>query len=331
MNADEIELLTRVASLYYLEDATQAQIAASLGLSRPKVARLLSKARAEGIVEISIRTHPALNLSLEAELAERFQLSQAILVADQVDEDLQRSLTARAVAELLTRVLPEHGVVAVGMGRNVGAVDSQLASPLRRDCTFVSAIGGSVQVGPGVNSGEASRRLAERFGGRAEPLYAPPYADTVQSRRAFVQHAEVRETLAHAAAADLAIVGIGDARDDSAVVTMGCFSTLDMARMRKAGAVGDLLGFFFDVDGAPVADSVGARVVGLDADQLRAIPHVIALASEPHKELAVLGALRTGIVDTLVTSLSTARQVLLHADAERPRRARQTPVAGPRS
>ena len=46
MNVDEVELLTRVASLYYLEDETQAEIAAALGLSRPKVARLLSKARA---------------------------------------------------------------------------------------------------------------------------------------------------------------------------------------------------------------------------------------------------------------------------------------------
>ena len=314
MNAEEIELLTRVASLYYLEDATQAEIAAALGLSRPKVARLLSKARAEGIVEINIRTHPSLNLPLESELAERFGLSQAVLVANQADEELQRVLIARAVAELLIRLVPENGVVAVGMGRNVGAIDAQLTNAPQRQCTFVSAIGGSAQVGPEVSSGEASRRLAERFGGRAEILYAPPYADSVQSRSVFMQHSEVRETLAHAAAADLAIVGVGDARDDSAVVRIGCFSNLDMARMRKSGAVGDILGFFFDVNGVPVADGVGGRVVGRDADQLRAIPQVIATTSEADKALSMLGALRTGIVDVLVTSLRTARQVLVHAD-----------------
>jgi DNA-binding transcriptional regulator LsrR (DeoR family) len=314
VNAEEIELLTRVASLYYLEDATQAEIAAALGLSRPKVARLLSKARAEGIVEISIRTHPALNLQLESELAQRFGLTQAILVADQPNEQLQRMLTARAVAELLARLLPSEGVVAVGMGRNVGAVSEQLLSPVQRACTFVSAIGGSPQVGENVNSGDACRRLAERFGGRAEILYAPPYADSVRSRTAFMQHADVRETLAHATAAQFAIVGVGDARDDGAVVQMGCFSTSDMARMRRAGAVGDILGFFFDVAGEPVADSVRDRVVGLGSEQLRVIPQVIAMASEQDKEQAVFGALRTGIVDVLVTSLGTARWVLEHAD-----------------
>jgi DNA-binding transcriptional regulator LsrR (DeoR family) len=310
VNAEEIELLTRVASLYYLEDATQAEIAAALGLSRPKVARLLSKARSEGIVEISIRTHPALNLPLESELAQRFGLTQAILVADQPDEQLQRMLAARAVAELLARLLPSQGVVAVGMGRNVGAVSEQVLSPVQRACTFVSAIGGSPQVGENVNSGDACRQLAARFGGRAEILYAPPYADSIRSRTAFMQHADVRETLAHAAAAQFAIVGVGDARDDGPVVQMGCFSTLDMARMRKAGAVGDILGFFFDVAGEPVADSVRDRVVGLGSEQLRAIPQVIAMASEQNKEQAVLGALRTGIVDVLVTSLATARWVL---------------------
>jgi DNA-binding transcriptional regulator LsrR (DeoR family) len=87
-----------------------------------------------------------------------------------------------------------------------------------------------------------------------------------------------------------------------------------MARMRKEGAVGDILGYFFDGQGAPVADSVGSRVVGLSADDLRAIPRVIAVTSEPDKVRAVLGALRTGIADVLVTSLRTARQVLASGD-----------------
>jgi DNA-binding transcriptional regulator LsrR (DeoR family) len=310
LNTEEIELLTRVASLYYLEDATQAEIATALGLSRPKVARLLHKARAEGIVEIAIRTHPALNLALESQLAQRFGLLQAILVADQDSAEIQRTLVARAAAEFLTRTLPPEGVVAIGMGRNVGAIPEQLASPPERACTFVSAIGGSPQVGASVNPGDICRRLAERFHGSAEVLYAPAYADDMASRAALLQHTDVRETLAQARAAETAIVGIGDADDNSAVVQMGCFSTTDMVRMRKEGAVGDILGYFFDIYGTPVADSVGSRVVGLSADDLRAIPRVIAVSSEPDKARAVLGALRTGIADVVVTSLRTARQVL---------------------
>jgi len=305
----DLELLTRVASLYYLEDATQAEIAASLGFSRPKVARLLQRARAEGIVEISIRAHPALSLPLEAELARRFGLTQAVLVADRSDEEDRRAATARAAAELLARTVRKGEVVAVGMGRNVGAVPEQLPAAAPRGCVFVSAIGGSPQVGAAFNPNDICRRLAERLGGRAETLYAPAYAESPESRKALLRHADIRDTLARARTAGVAIVGIGDARNDSAVVQMGCFSTAEMSAMRRAGAVGDMLGFFFDRDGAAVEGSVEDRVVGLGPDELRRIPKVIAVASEPGKARAVLGALRTGIVDFLVTNVELGRQL----------------------
>ena len=310
LSEGDIELMTRVASMYYMDNSTQAEIATALSLSRPKVGRLLQRARDEGVVEITIRTHPALSAKLEAELVAHFRLSGAILVADQVSEDAQRALAARAVGELLSRSLHDGSAVAIGMGRNVGAVAQQLPHVAGRSCTFIAAMGGSPQVGNGLNPDDICRRLAEAFGGRAESLYAPAYAESTSSREVFLRHSDVRETLAHARAAGSAVVGIGDARNDSAVVQMGCFSAAEMARMRQAGAVGDMLGYFFDVEGHPVAAGMHDRVVGLSAEDLRAIPRVIAVSSEPGKTRSVLGALRTGIIDLLVTNVGTARQLL---------------------
>ncbi len=105
-------------------------------------------------------------------------------------------------------------------------------------------------------------------------------------------------------------MGVGDARDDSAVVQMGCFSVEEMGHLRDARAVGDILGFFFDVEGRPVADGMESRVVALSPEALRHIPCVIATASETGKTTALLGALRTGIVDVLATSVANARAVL---------------------
>lgn len=306
----DVELMTRVASLYYIEDATQAQIASLLSLSRPKVGRLLQRARHEGVVQISVRAHPGLNAGLEAEVMGHFGLTAAIVVADQDSEEAQRALTARAAAEMLARSLHDGTVVAVGMGRNVAAVPQQLSEPAARRCTFVSAMGGSPQVGTGLNPNDIGRRLAEAFNGTAESLYAPAYAESKAARAAFMGHIDVRETLARARAADCALVGIGDARNDSAVVQMGCFSASEMAALREAGAVGDILGSFFDVGGRPVRASIGQRVVGLSTDDLRSVPRVVAMASEPGKARSVLGALRSGMVDVLVTSAGTAKQVL---------------------
>ena len=48
------ELMYSAASLYYLQDSTQAEIAEHLGMSRATVSRLLSEARRVGIVRIDV-------------------------------------------------------------------------------------------------------------------------------------------------------------------------------------------------------------------------------------------------------------------------------------
>jgi DNA-binding transcriptional regulator LsrR (DeoR family) len=306
----DIELMTRVASQYYLEGMTQEAVARSLRLSRPKVGRLLDRARMTGIVEITVNVHPDIGLQVEAALVSEFGLNQVLLVNDQSDEAGQRASVARAAAGFLKRQLSDGDVVALGMGRNVGAVPDFIGTPPPRDATFVSAIGGSPLVDTGVNPNEICRRLAEAFAGTAEMLYAPAYAETPAVRDAFMNHEAVREGLERARAANFALIGIGNARDDSAVVRMGCFSVAEMRRLRDRGAVGDILGSFFDADGHDVVDGIGDRVVAIGRADLERITCVIAICSERDKGDAILGALRTGMVNVLVANLSLARTVL---------------------
>jgi DNA-binding transcriptional regulator LsrR (DeoR family) len=307
-------MIARVASMYYLEDMTQDQIAKQLGLSRPKVWRLLREAKETGLVEITVNLPPSLAMPVETELASRFGLAGAVLVADTRDEAAVRGQVGRAAAELLDRLLPDDGTLAIGMGRNVKAVSQQAKGLRPRRCTVVCGIGGSSQVGDGLNSTDIATRLADALGGKAEGIYAPAYAASEHVRDALLTHADISRTIARARSADLAIVGVGDAVDDSLVVSLGCITAADMARVRADGAVGDILGGFFDTGGEPVAAWIENRVVGLTRDDLRKIPAVIAVVAEEAKSAAVLGALNSGLVHTLVTSVGVARRVLKLAD-----------------
>jgi DNA-binding transcriptional regulator LsrR (DeoR family) len=91
---------------------------------------------------------------------------------------------------------------------------------------------------------------------------------------------------------------------------MGCFSVAEMRRLRDRGAAGDILGSFFDADGNAVVDGIGDRVVAIERADLEAIECVVAVCSERDKGDATLGALRSGMVNVLVTNLSNARTVL---------------------
>jgi DNA-binding transcriptional regulator LsrR (DeoR family) len=104
--------------------------------------------------------------------------------------------------------------------------------------------------------------------------------------------------------------------EDSNIVRMGWFSTREIAQAKMAGTVGDVMGYdFIDIRGTPSALAMQGRVIGLSLPDLKKIPNVIAVASEPTKVSGILGALNAGVIDTLATTASNAMSVLNFAEA----------------
>ncbi|PXW94392.1 DNA-binding transcriptional regulator LsrR (DeoR family) [Sphaerotilus hippei] len=313
-----MEELTRIATLYYVDGQTQEELSRRFGISRATVGRMLKRAQELGIVEIRVQHHPTLTVDLERELVRRFGISRALLSVDHQDPEKQRALLAGLVATWLDRNLSDGAIVAVGMGRNVSAVSEHAMSATRRAATFVCAIGGSYRGGETMNPDHICRRLAARFGGESETLYAPAMIDDPAVRTALLENDTVRQSLDKARRADVALVGIGDMSEDSNMVRMGWFSAQEIAEAKRVGTVGDMMGYdFIDIHGQPAMTPIQGRVVGLSATDLRRIPNVIAIAAESSKVTAVLGGLRTGTVNTLATTASNAMAVLHLDDAMR--------------
>ena len=71
-SAVQTTLAVQVARLYYHQGLTTGEIAAELGLSRPKVSRLLSFARESGLVEIRIHDPAVQPQTLAGQLQDLF-------------------------------------------------------------------------------------------------------------------------------------------------------------------------------------------------------------------------------------------------------------------
>jgi deoxyribonucleoside regulator len=307
---DDHELLARIAHRSYIDGHTQEEIAQEFGLSRPKVQRLLERARQFGIVDIHIEAPPGLNLELESELVEAFRLSDAIVSPSRADPDAQRDAVARSAARFLERRLADGMVVAVSHGRDTGEVPRFFRPTRRLDVTFASAMGGSPRVDNPTNPNEICTSLAHRAGGRAESLYAPAYVESAEVRDQLLAQDAVAHTLSVAARAELALVGIGGTDDGCTMVRSGCLSLDEIARLRDAGAVGDVLGNYVDARGTLIVAPHSQRLVALSMEDLLRIDTVVAVASEAEKPLAILGVLRAGVIDVLIVDEGNARAVL---------------------
>src|SRR6266545_4491440 len=80
-------LTATVARRHYLEGASKSDIATELGLSRFKVARLLERARATGIVRIELESRGEINLDLSVRLRAAYGLRHCVVIDCPDDDD----------------------------------------------------------------------------------------------------------------------------------------------------------------------------------------------------------------------------------------------------
>jgi deoxyribonucleoside regulator len=129
-------------------------------------------------------------------------------------------------------------------------------------------------------------------------------------RDRLLEQEAVAHTLSVAARADLALVGIGGTDDECTMVRSGCLSLDEIARLRSAGAVGDVLGNYVDARGTLIVAPHSQRLIALSVEDLLRVDLVVAVVSEVEKPLAILGALRAGVIDVLIVDEGNARAVL---------------------
>jgi lsr operon transcriptional repressor len=80
--------------------------------------------------------------------------------------------------------------------------------------------------------------------------------------------------------------------------------------LRRVGAVGDVSGHHFDVDGLTPDIDFHSRLVGIAKKDLLGIPTRLGVAGGEAKVKAILGALRGNYINRLVTDSGAAAQVL---------------------
>ncbi len=327
-------ILAEVATLYYVDRLNQEQIARQIGRSVSTVSRFLADAEATGIVEVRVHQPTPVEPDLQLALAHRFGLRCARVLRTSAAEP-QRILPhlGNLAARYLTAILADDAVISVGWGTSLYEVVQAMTPGLRRGFHIVQALGSLGNRLPAIDNHSITRLLAERIGGTPHFLPAPMIVESEFVRDALVQDPQLRETLALARRSDIALVGVGGTEPEQSGVYRAVHIDAEMLEsIRDAGAVGDIAVEFFDRYGRFLDLEVSRRVVGTRLSDLRDARTVIAVAGGASKALALLGALRTGVLHVLITDDTTATRVLELADAfpekEAPVPARSSALAG---
>jgi DNA-binding transcriptional regulator LsrR (DeoR family) len=314
-SAPDFYLLSKVSSLYYLRDQTQQEIAERLRLSRPTVSRLLQEARDQGIVQINVAPPRGLHIELETRLEERFGLGAAQVV--EVDagggaagEDMRRRQIGAAAAAYLARTIQPNERIGLAWGTTLSAMVQSMGPLPTTGVRVVQTLGG---IGPPDAEAYASglvRRLATLLGAAAVLLPAPGVVATPAVRDALRDDPHVRAALGYFDALDSVVLGIGSLSSNPVLNDGHSLPKGLLTELVEAGAIGDVALRFFDERGVTVPSSLDDRLLGISTEQLRQVPRVVAVAGGAEKVDAIYAALRSGLVDVLITDHLTAEAVV---------------------
>jgi len=308
---EDLQLLTRVAWLYYKQGMTQRQIAQHLQMTRARVIRLLQAARAEGVVRINI-AGPYYNcLELEQDLKEVFGLSDAMVVPvqDGSNEALVRESLGKAGAQYLESRLNTGDLLAVGWGRTTYEVARSMQGNGIRALRIVTLQGG-LTPSYYMNRYEVGAKLAEVFQGECYYIHAPVLAGEEKLAQSFYSDITVRQALEMIEHAHYSLVSIGKPTTESTLVQMRYLSPAEITSLCQQGAVGDMLVQFFDIEGHKVQSELHRRIVAFAIEKLRDMDNVIGVAGGEGKVASILGALRGGYIKVLITDESTGFALL---------------------
>ena len=310
---NELRLIARVAQMYHVERQRQADIATHLRISQATVSRMLKRAQEEEIVRTTVVSPSGTFGELEAVLRGNFRLPEAIVV--ECSEDRDGSIMARigeAAAHYVEATLQANEIIGVSSWSETILKMVDNIHPMKNGKAkyVVQTLGGIGDPTVQIHANQLTTRLARLTGAEARLLNAPGVAQSPEARLVLLEDTYMQETIDLFGKISLVIVGIGPMEPSGMLARSGnIFSSRELAEVEEAGGIGNISLRFFDANGGFVKTSLDERVIGMTLEEHTKVDRVIALAGGQSKTDAIRGALRTGIIDLLITDKFTASRL----------------------
>jgi DNA-binding transcriptional regulator LsrR (DeoR family) len=304
---DQLRLLAKIARMYHERGLRQPQIAADLHISQSRVSRLLQQACEIGIVRTTVSLPIGVYTDMEEELEAKYGLSTALIV--EPGGDVVRALGATA-ATYLHETLSSGDIVGISSCSSTLLATVEAMRP--KTGLVVKVV---TQLVGGNGDPRGATRLISRFanltGAQAALLPSPAVVKNHLVRRALLADPAVAGVLRIWNQLSVALIGVGSIEPSLLPQRNG--KALDpgqQAALIPLEAVGDVCLRFFDQDGKLINSSFNDRVLAISPKQLKAVPRRIGVAGGPEKLTAIAGAVKGGWINTLITDLNTARNLL---------------------
>lgn len=309
--------LIKIAKYYYNDGLTQEEIAKRMSLSRQKVGRLIQRLIPERIVTIHIDDSLDSHLSLEQGLEDKFHLKEVVVVSTEENNQMTLDNIGRAGAEYLDRVLKHDDIIGIAWGRTLTYVSQHIVKEKSNlNLSMVQLAGGVFPYGHYFNgelsrqSGEITREISLKLGAKPYLMNNPLVVDNIATKQVLLNESTVKNIFDMARKCTIAIVSIGSLGKTISPFIEGALTEEDLEYLLDKKAVGNFVFRYFDIDGNVIDTPFYDRLLCSEIEPLKEIPLKICVSGTKEKVDAILGGIKGGFVDVLITDSETATALM---------------------
>lgn len=310
MDSRDRNLLVEIAVMYYLEGKTQTEISKEMFMSRPKVSRLLKKARDLNIVDIKINYESDDFNRVIKQVQHRFGVENVVVVKTLSNELETIKEIGRAAASEVKYHLNDGIKVGMSWGRTVSNMVSAFKEKNLKDIKVIELFGA-------VEYGEESQEFlsigyefSKKVNGTFYPLPAPLYIQDEKTRNILLENPIIDNTLKMIDECDLIITSIGVVNSKHPQRIWDAHVDPETRKMLiDRGAEGYLCAHFFDQDGRFIEHQINDQIIGIETESIRN-NKIMLVAGGMTKYKALYAVLKGGYVNTLVSDDLTLKKIL---------------------
>jgi len=313
-NNEEYAEIYQVAHMYYNLNMVQADIAKKLYLSKPKVSRLLMRAKELGIVEIKV--HPIINElpHLEKKLCQTFGLKDAIVISNHVNKlELIEDMLIEFSAQYVSRLLETGGILGVTGGRTVNGILNKLVFTESAETEIIQLTGNTTNAFSMQDTAIILTHIAGQNNSvKTATLQVPLYVNDLYLKEVLLQSANVHALMQKMSKCRIILTGVNalEKGADYQISWHGLMGPHHLNELTERRAVGNICAQYYDINGIKVTSEWNAKIIAMNLHDFLRVEYRIGVAVGLDKLKAIYGALHGKILNVLITDANTASDLI---------------------
>lgn len=298
------------SKLYFEKNLNQEEIAKKLGISVPQVSRLINTARNQGYVTTSVVDPFSESDDLTKQLITLFGLKDARIVESITkDKRATQNNVAQAGAEYLSGIVQTNDVISIAYSGTIYKLPKFLPKTHIENVSFVQPNGTLFEHVRGYQY-DTLRETSLSMG--ADYFYFPAPAIVMDQYMKDMLHQDpiIHWILKKANDSNISLFSVEAVDINSLYVKNGYFSSSEMKKISKDGAVGDIFGHFINNQGELLDETLESRVIGMDISKLRLKDYAINISTGEELVNAIHASILGKYCNVLITDTTTAKLLL---------------------